>query len=347
MGHALTVSRLERLCPDAVAVSFALPPELQQSYAFRAGQFLTLHHGSERRSYSICAAPGEPLRVAVRRVEGGLLSQWLTTSVRVGDEVEVEPPTGRFHTGDIVGGRHLLIAAGSGITPMIGIAKTLLSTGAEVTLIYANRRTSTVMFVDEIADLKDCYLDSFQVIHVLSREPRDVDLFSGRLDPDRLRAIVDQLLLPGSIPAHRPIDHAWLCGPHTLITQARELLQEHVQQIHVELFYVEEAPPEQARHVDRPPTGATSQVSVVLDGKMTTAALPTDQTILDAAQRLRADLPFACKGGVCGTCRAKVTSGEVDMRRNYALEDSEVADGFVLTCQSHPVSAQVTIDFDA
>ncbi|RYE75276.1 MAG: 2Fe-2S iron-sulfur cluster binding domain-containing protein, partial [Myxococcales bacterium] len=186
---------------------------------------------------------------------------------------------------------------------------------------------------------KDAHLDRFSVIHVLSREPRDVDLFSGRLDEARLTAILDTFV-------GKP-DHAWLCGPFPLIQEARELLRDRVGEVHVELFYVEDAPPELASHQERPPSGPTSTVTIVLDGKRTTAELPTDQSVLDAAQRVRADLPFACKGGVCGTCRARITEGEVDMRRNYALEESEVADGFVLTCQSHAVSERVTVDFDA
>lgn len=343
MTAALTVTRVEPLTSDSVAITFAVPDELADEFSFEAGQYLTVRHRvddrEERRSYSICAAPGESPRVGVRLVEDGVVSTWLTSGLRVGDVVEVDPPGGRFHTRGITGGRHLLLAAGSGITPMIGIARTLLATGARVTLVYANRRTSTVMFADELADLKDAHLDRFDVIHVLSREPRDVDLFSGRLDADRLTRILDELV--------GDVDHAWLCGPFGLVTSARDLLAARAAQVHLELFYVEEAPPDQAGHEERPPSGPTSTVRVVLDGKETTADLPTDQTLLDSAQRIRADLPFACKGGVCGTCRARVTAGEVDMRRNYALEESEVEAGFVLTCQSHPVSAAVTVDFDA
>lgn len=343
MTTELTVSHVEPLTSDSVAITFEVPADLASAYAFEPGQHLTLRRRvgdvEERRTYSICASPGQAPRVGVRLVEGGALSTWLTSEVRVGDRILVDSPAGRFHAGGITGGRHLLLAAGSGITPMIGIARSLLESGATATLVYANRRTSSVMFVDEIADLKDSHLERFQVIHVLSREPRDVDLFSGRLDRERLGRILETLV--GSV------DHAWLCGPFDLVTMAREVLDGHAGQVHLELFYVEDTPPDPAVHIERPPSGSTSTVTIVLDGKETTADLPTGQTLLDAAQRIRADLPFACKGGVCGTCRARVTSGEVDMRRNYALEESEVEKGFVLTCQSHPVSDTVTIDFDA
>lgn len=341
MATELRVSQVEQLTDDAVAISFEVPAGAD--FSFAPGQHLTLRHivdGVEhRRSYSICSAPGEPLRVGVRLVQDGAVSTWLTTQVRPGQRILADPPTGRFHAGDLTGGRHLLLAAGSGITPMIGIASALLDRGAHVCLVYANRRTATVMFADELADLKDAHLQRFQLIHVLSREPRDVDLFSGRLERERLVRILDELV--------GEVDHAWLCGPHQLVTTARAVLAGRAGQVHTELFFVEEEPPQPTAHLERPPSGPTSRVTVVLDGKATTAVLPTDQTVLDAAQQVRADLPFACKGGVCGTCRARVTSGEVDMRRNYALEEAEVEAGFVLTCQSHPVSAAVTIDFDA
>lgn len=343
MARELAVSRVEPLTSDSVAITFEVPADLADAYAFEPGQHLTLRRTvggvEERRTYSICALPGQAPRVGVRLVEGGALSTWLTSGVRAGDRILVDSPAGRFHAGGISGGRHLLLAAGSGITPMLGIAHRLLETGAHVTLLYANRRTSTVMFVDELADLKDRHLERFQLVHVLSREPRDVDLFSGRLDADRLTRILEELV--------GEVDHAWLCGPYDLVRTAREVLADRVGQIHQELFFVEDTPPEHAGHIERPPSGSTSTVTIVLDGKETTADLPTEQTLLDAAQKIRADLPFACKGGVCGTCRARVTSGEVDLRRNYALEESEIDKGFVLTCQSHPVSDAVTIDFDA
>ncbi|MET0837939.1 MAG: 1,2-phenylacetyl-CoA epoxidase subunit PaaE [Marmoricola sp.] len=345
--HTLTVASVERLCDDAVAVTFDVPDDLRAAYAFEAGQSLTLRRiidgEDHRRDYSICAAAGERPRVGVRLIPGGRFSQWLVDEVRPGDEVEVQTPRGSFRASPD-GGRHLCIAAGSGITPMLSIASTVLShPESRVTLLYGNRTTGSVMFAEELADLKNRHASRFDLVHVLSREPRDVELFSGRLEASRLRRLLTALVPVGSL------DHVWLCGPFGMIADARAVLEElgvARERVHFELFYVDEPPPE----VDRPEpvvTGETSSVTVVLDGRSTTAAMPRDLPVLDAAQRTRADLPFACKGGVCGTCRAQLTAGEADMRRNYALEDDEVERGFVLTCQTFPVSDELTVDFDA
>jgi ring-1,2-phenylacetyl-CoA epoxidase subunit PaaE len=345
--HTLTVAAVERLCDDAVAVTFEVPDDLRAAYAFEAGQSLTLRRVIDgvdhRRDYSICAAVGERPRVGVRLIPGGRFSQWLVHDVRPGDEVEVQTPRGSFRARPD-GGRHLCIAAGSGITPMMSIASTVLShPQSRVTLLYGNRSTGSVMFAEELADLKNRHPSRFDLVHVLSREPRDVELFSGRLEADRLRRLLSALVPVGSL------DHVWLCGPFGMIADARAVLDElgvPRDRVHFELFYVDEPPPA----VDRPEpvvTGETSTVTVVLDGRSTTAPMPKDLPLLDAAQRTRADLPFACKGGVCGTCRAHLTVGEADMRRNYALEDDEVERGFVLTCQTFPVSDALTVDFDA
>ncbi len=286
---------------------------------------------------------GERPRVGVRLIPGGRFSEWLVNEVRPGDEIEVQTPRGSFRA-QPDGGRHLLIAAGSGITPMMSIAATVLShPESRVTLLYGNRTTGSVMFAEELADLKNRYGARFELVHVLSREPRDVELFSGRLTGDRLRQLLT-LLVPLDA-----VDDVWLCGPFAMITEARAVLEElgvAKDKVHAELFFVDEPPPELQR-VEAAPSGATSAVTVVLDGRSTTNAQSRDQTLLDAAQKTRADLPFACKGGVCGTCRAHLAAGEADMRRNYALEDDEVARGFVLTCQTYPVSDAVTVDYDA
>jgi ring-1,2-phenylacetyl-CoA epoxidase subunit PaaE len=345
--HTLTVASVERLCDDAVAVTFDVPEDLRAAYDFEAGQSLTLRRiidgEDHRRDYSICAPVGERPRVGVRLIPGGRFSAWLVNEVRPGDEIEVQTPRGSFRaTPD--GGRHLCVAAGSGITPMMSIASTVLThPDSRLTLLYGNRTTSSVMFAEELADLKNRYGARFDLVHVLSREPRDVELFSGRLDGERLRRLLTALVPLAAV------DHVWLCGPFGMLADARAVLEElgvPRERVHFELFYVDEPPPE----VNRPEavlSGETSSVTVVLDGRSSTAPMPRDETILDAAQRTRADLPFACKGGVCGTCRAHLTSGEVDMRRNYALDEDEVARGFVLTCQTHPVSDEVTVDFDA
>lgn len=346
--YTLTVASVEPLTDDAVAVTFEVPVALAGVYAFQAGQSLTVRRtidGHEhRRSYSICAPAGDRPRIGVREIPDGIFSSWLVHEVRRGDEIEVGTPTGNFRADPETGGRHLCVAAGSGITPMMSIAGTVLRhRDAEVTLLYGNRTSQSVMFTEELGDLKNRYGPRLQVVHVLSREPRDVELFSGRLDGDRLRRLVD-LLVPVS-----DLDHVWLCGPFTMVTDARAVLEElgvPAERIHVELFYVDEPPPELHR-AEAVVEGETSEVTIVLDGLSSTASLPRERSILDAAQALRTDLPFACKGGVCGTCRALVRHGVTDMRRNYALEAAEVAAGFVLTCQTHPVSDEVSVDFDA
>jgi ring-1,2-phenylacetyl-CoA epoxidase subunit PaaE len=346
--HTLAVASVERLTDDSAAVTFDVPDGLRDAFTFSAGQSLTLRRvvdGVEhRRSYSICAPAGRLPRVGVREIPGGLFSSWLVREVRPGDLVDVQTPAGSFRADPAAGGRHLCIAAGSGITPMLSIASTVLDhPDARVTLVYGNRTTGTVMFLEELADLKNRYGPRFDVIHVLSREPRDVELFSGRLDADRLRRLLTTLVPLASL------DHVWLCGPFGMITAARSVLDElgvDRDRVHFELFYVDEPPPELHRE-EAGPTGETSTVTITLDGRTTTAVMARDRTVLDGAASVRTDLPFACRGGVCGTCRAHVTAGEVDMRRNYALADDEVARGFVLTCQSYPCSAEVTVDFDA
>jgi ring-1,2-phenylacetyl-CoA epoxidase subunit PaaE len=347
MFYGLTVARVEPLTDDSAAVTFDVPDELRAEFAFEAGQNLTLRRvldGVEhRRQYSICAPVGERPRIGVREVPDGLFSSWLVHEVRPGTTVEVQTPGGAFRADPSAGGRHLCIAAGSGITPMLSVAASVLrNPAAHVVLLYGNRTTTSVMFAEELADLKDRYGPRFELVHVLSREPRDVDLFSGRLDGARLRAILTSL-----VPVEA-LDHVWLCGPFAMIGEARETLAElgvPGEKLHHELFYVDEPPPV-LRHADKVVSGVTSEVTVVLDGRETTTPMPRDRTILDAAQEVRADLPFACKGGVCGTCRAHVKEGEVDMVRNYALEPDEVASGFVLTCQSFPVGDRVVVDYD-
>ena len=346
--HRLRVAAVERLCDDAVAVTFAVPGELAGLYSFRAGQSLTLRRTvggrEERRSYSICTPEGAAPRVGVREVTGGLFSPWLVHEVRPGDEIDVGTPTGNFTPGETAG-HHVLLAAGSGITPVLSIVATVLrDPAATATVLYGNRRADTVMFADELAELKDRYLDRLELVHVLSREPCEAELFSGRLDAAKLTALFALL------PAVERVGHWWLCGPYAMVTDLREVLTRAGvpgERVHRELFFVEDLPPATVHHEDARPDGATSEVTLVLDGRSTTAAVPRGTPVLDAMQRVRPDLPCACKGGVCGTCRARLTDGEVAMRRNFALEDAEIEAGFVLTCQSVPVSDKVTVDYDA
>ena len=345
--HELAVARVDRLCDDAVAVTFDVPAGLAELFRFRPGQSLTLRRvvdgREERRSYSICSAAGEPPRIGVREVPGGAVSGWLVRDVRPGDRIEAQPPSGSFTPDLTAGGRHVLIAAGSGITPILSItASALRQPGTEATLLYGNRRADSVMFADEVADLKDAHPARLQLAHVLSREPQEVELFTGRMDAARLR-----LLLPAVCAVGR-VDHWWLCGPFGMVTGAMDVLAElgvPGDRIHRELFYVEDEPPAQEHH-EEPALADGSEVTVIMDGRTTTTTIPRDTPVLDGAQRARPDLPFACKGGVCGTCRARLRAGEVRMRRNFALEQAEVDAGYVLTCQSLPVSDELTVDYD-
>jgi len=347
--RTVRVADVQRLCDDAVAIELAVPDAYRADFVFAPGQTLTVRHtvdgAEQRRTYSICSAAGARPRIGVREVPGGAVSGWLVHQLRPGDAIDVQSPSGNFTAELGTAAHHVLVAAGSGITPVLSIAASALAQSeSRVTLLYGNRRAGTVMFADELADLKDAYGSRFHVIHVLSREPRVADLFSGRLDRGRIRALLHRL-----VPAHT-VDHFWLCGPFGMVTDAQAVLAElgvDRDRVHHELFFVEDAAPTSAVHVEPESKGLVSAVTVLLDGASSTLVLPRDVSILDAAQRSRDDLPFACKGGVCGTCRAKVTNGMADMRRNYALDPAEVEDGFVLTCQSYPTTDVLTVDFDA
>jgi ring-1,2-phenylacetyl-CoA epoxidase subunit PaaE len=330
-----------------------VPAELRSAFEFRAGQYLTLRRrdggderSEERRSYSICVPEGAAPRIGVRRVPGGLFSEWLVDRVRPGDTVEVAAPTGRFTAEVAPRSRHVMVAAGSGITPVLSVLGTALAAhpDTEVTLLYGNRRTDTVMFAEELAEAKDRHGARLHLVHVLSREPTAADILSGRLDGDRLRTLLGALV---PVP---DVDHWWLCGPHQMITEAQRVLTGlgvPRARVHRELFYVDEPPPEPVRPESAAAPGSPSEVTVILDGRATTLSLDRDLPVLDAAQRARSDLPFACKSGVCGTCRARVTTGRVRMRRNFALEPDEIEAGYVLTCQAVPDSDSITVDYDA
>jgi len=324
--HRLMVARVDPLTEDSAAVTFDVPPGLAERFAFAPGQSLTVRRGTERRSYSICAARGRAPRIGVREVAGGAVSGWLVREVRAGDVIEVQAPSGSF-------------------TPVLSIASSVLAAQdkSAVTLLYGNRRNDSVMFADEIADLKDAYPERICLVHLLSREPQEVELFNGRLDAAKLRT-----LLPVTVDV-AAVDHWWLCGPFGLVEDALSLLAElgvPRGRIHRELFYVEDTPPAQATHAEVA-AGPGAEVTVLLDGRSSTVTVPYGTPVLDGAQRVRPDLPFACKGGVCGTCRARLVEGEVTMRRNYALEQEELDAGYVLTCQSLPASPSVIVDYDA
>ncbi len=348
--HPLRVAALDELTDDALAVTFEVPDELRDDYAFVHGQHLTIRgEGDVRRSYSLCTPPSSRvLRIGVKRLPGGAFSEGVLGRLRVGDTLEVMTPAGRFTTVLDPGARkrYVAVAAGSGITPVLSIVAAILEgePRSAMTLVYANRTQRSVMFLDEVHDLKDRFPERLQIVHVLSREAQEVELFSGRLDGPRLRGILSALA-----PATE-VDDWFLCGPQQMVQELREAVVAaggDATRIHSELFH--------ADPVRRAPVAALTEsadgaahVVVRLDGRSSRIDLrPDDVSVLEAALRVRGDLPFACRGGVCGTCRAKVTAGSVAMDANYALEPEEVALGYVLTCQSHPTSERVELDYDA
>jgi ring-1,2-phenylacetyl-CoA epoxidase subunit PaaE len=352
--HALTVREVRPEADDAMVVTFDVPAGLQREFAFQPGQYLTLRRpGTEpRRSYSICAAPGEPLRVGVRQVPGGEFSSWLHAHLKAGDALEAMPPQGRFGAAlaapaaPSATGRHVLaVAGGSGITPILAIVKTVLANepGSRVTLLYGNRRMASTMFKEELEDLKNRHLSRLVLHPVFSRETVDSPLHSGRLDADKLALL---LRLAGAAS----VDQAFVCGPHAMNDDAEAALRAAgiaPGRIHVERFGI---PPEAADpllHAARPGDAALARITLVRDGvSRDFDFVAGDASLLDAAGRAGLAVPYSCKSGVCATCRARLLEGRVRMDRNFALEPSEVAAGFVLTCQSHPLSERVVVSFD-
>ncbi|MDJ0316894.1 1,2-phenylacetyl-CoA epoxidase subunit PaaE [Arthrobacter antibioticus] len=380
--HALSVSRIRPLTDDSVEVTFAVPAELAGFYDYLPGQYVALRVqrpgadgvGREiRRSYSICALPthfadgSAEIQVAIKRDIGGEFSTWATTELSVGTVLEVMSPMGAFISrhglvsnvltglnqpesmaGQV--GTYVAIAAGSGITPVMALAKSLLAGHQEtrLDLIYANKATMDVMFLEELADLKDRYPQRFAIHHVLSREQRISPLLSGRLDAAKLEALL------GTAIHSEEVDEWFLCGPFELVQLCRDLLEARGiprEKVRFELFSTgrPDRPEGQIGHVVPVDDSKESyRISFTLDGLKTTVLSPTHarESVLNAALRVRADVPFACTGGVCGTCRAKVVKGAVEMSENYALEPDELAAGYVLTCQSHPTTAEVDVDYD-
>lgn len=361
--HSLRVATVDRLTDDAVAITFAVPEELRKAFAFQPGQHLTLRRydpdGQEvRRSYSICSTPQElardgRLRIGVREIPGGAFSSFACAALHAGDTVDVLPPLGKFTTAlDPGRTRHYgAVVAGSGITPVLSLVATALAVepSSTFTVVYGNRYARSVMFVEELADLKDRYPQRLHLMHVLSREPGESPLLSGRIDAERLGRLCDTLL-----PVDR-IDEWFLCGPYGMVVHAQQVLTGRgvpESAVHTELFHVAEPPPSPQRQADAGPAGGparagTTEVTITLEGRSSTFEMGREERVLDAALRVRGELPYACKGGVCSTCRAKVVSGEVAMARNYALEPDEVAAGYVLTCQASPLTDRLEIDYDA
>ncbi|MEV4951895.1 1,2-phenylacetyl-CoA epoxidase subunit PaaE [Paenarthrobacter nitroguajacolicus] len=385
--HNLTVSEVRRLTDDAIEVTFGVPAELAGQYDYLPGQYVALRttlpdeQGEPhevRRSYSICAEPrsfedgSSEIRVAIKKDLGGLFSTWATAELKAGDVLDVMSPQGAFisrhgkdgasvqhnvmnsmnHPEELAGepGNFVAIAAGSGITPVIAIARTLLAANPETTfdLVYANKAAMDVMFLEELADLKDKYPSRLALHHVLSREQRIAPLMTGRIDSEKLQA-----LLSSAIRAE-DVDEWFLCGPFELVQLCRDTLAARgVEPEHVRFeLFTTGRPDRPEGNAGRPVVEDESQdtykITFTLDGLTGDVASPTHarESILNAALRVRPDVPFACAGGVCGTCRAKLITGTVTMDENYALEQDELDKGYVLTCQSHPTSEEVTVDFD-
>ncbi len=354
--HPLRIRDVRPETADAVTVSFEVPPELREQYRFTQGQFVTLKahvDGVEtRRSYSICVGvtdydrDGE-LRIGIKRVRGGRFSNFAFETLKAGHTIDVMTPDGRFfsHLNAEHGKQYVAFAGGSGITPVLAIIKTTLEieTRSTFVLIYGNRDVHSVMFAEELEDLKNRYMNRFILYHVLSDDIQEVELFNGILDQRKCAAFLDSLVPAGEI------DEAFICGPAPMMDAAEAALKAagvDEKKIHVERFGTP-LPQAGAPAIEITETTPAADLEIVLDGKRRKLRLPYDgASLLDVGLHAGLALPYACKGGVCCTCRAKVLEGEVRMDKNYTLEEQEIRDGFVLTCQCHPVSERVVVSYD-
>jgi ring-1,2-phenylacetyl-CoA epoxidase subunit PaaE len=355
--HELSVSRVWQETDDAVGMRFDVPPALAGTFRHEAGQYLTLEAqvGGDRlrRSYSICTPPGGPLEIAVKRVPGGRFSGFLHANAQCGVRMNIAPPQGTFTHETVTAGRrrYLMIAAGAGITPIVSLVASILEREPDsfVTLIYGNRRTTTMMFRDRLSWLKSAHLARFQWINILSREEQDASILNGRID-NRKGAALNRRLI-----RIRDYDEFFLCGPQAMIAEvSRGLRGEGVDEsrIHYELFFAsaEDARAVVAKHHERAArlSGRSSEVQIRQAGRTVSLDVAADgANILDVALTAGLDLPHSCKGGVCATCKARVLEGGVEMDLNHALSAEDVAAGFVLTCQAHPTTARVVVDYDA
>lgn len=350
--HRLTIADVRRETADAISVACEVPPDLARDYAFRPGQYLTLRttlDGDEiRRSYSICAGldDGE-LRIAIKKADGGLFSVWAQDNLHAGDRIEVMTPTGRFGPplAPDEARLHVAIAAGSGITPILSLAKSVLAREpkSRFFLFYGSRATGEILFRTALEDLKDRYIGRFSVFHMLSREEQDVPALHGRLDRERLRHLLRAML------GGQAIDHAYICGPLGMIPEAEAALAAAgvaEDRIHIERFTsIYSGRPRAALPV-RESAAPHAIAAVIRDGARTEVPVAEGEAVLDAALRAGLDMPYACKGGMCCTCRARLVEGSAEMAVNYSLEAWEVAAGFVLTCQARPTSPRLVVDYD-
>jgi len=353
--HSLRVKKVEKETEDCVSIEFEIPEDLKEAFSFKQGQNLTLKknfNGEElRRSYSICTSSFDnKLKVAVKKAEGGLFSTWANEQLKAGDYLDVLPPTGKFYTELNTSQKknYVAFAAGSGITPILSIIKTtlIMEPKSQFTLVYGNRTKNSIIFKEELEALKDKFIDRFRVYHILSRELTEVEINNGRIDVEKLELLFKKLIdLKAS-------DEFFVCGPEEMIFCIKGYLEGRGvpgNKIHFELFTVpgQKKSGVVSKHHEVE-EGPKARVSVKLDGIVFDFDLNYEaESVLDAALKQGADLPYACKGGVCTTCKAKLIQGEISMDVNWGLEPDEVAKGFILTCQSHPKTDKVVIDFDA
>jgi ring-1,2-phenylacetyl-CoA epoxidase subunit PaaE len=348
--HRLIVKDIKHETPDCVSIAFDIPSELQKEFQFIPGQNVTIKTPLDeiRRSYSICTSPLEnELRIAVKKVNNGVFSSFANDKLKKGDVLEVLPPTGTFHTEIKATNKneYVFFAAGSGITPVISIIKTILNTEVQsnVTLIYGNKNVPSIIFKEELEALKDKHLERFRIYHILSREKTDSVFNYGRIDLEKCHQLSKLIRL-------NSVDEFFICGPEQMIFTVKDFLQNSgidPDKIHFELFTTPTRRHTQIYTAVKEQKEEGSKITVKLDGRSIDFMLDyNSNTILDAALAEGADVPFACKGGVCCTCKAKLLEGEVEMETNYGLEPSEVKAGFILTCQSHPRSKKVVVDYD-
>jgi ring-1,2-phenylacetyl-CoA epoxidase subunit PaaE len=358
--HNLSVARVSPEAAGAVAISFGIPQALREQFAFEPGQFLTLRaqiDGQDvRRSYSICSTRQQllergELEVGIRPMQGGVFSNWAATQLKSGDALAVMPPDGRFTVKRPRALHRVGFAAGSGITPILSIMASTLQEQPEskFTLVYGNRSMASVMFNEALQDLKDRYPERLTLIHILSRQAQEVDLLQGRIDGPKVHAIVNALLPAASM------DEVFICGPEAMIEATEQaLLQAGVpaRNIRTERFsspVLDALPPEQRRVAAQshaPQAKGDIALELRLDGKTHSLRMNATEHVLDVALAAGLDLPFSCKAGVCCTCRAKVLQGRVVMDKNFTLEEDEMQQGFVLTCQARPTTAQLCVSFD-
>jgi ring-1,2-phenylacetyl-CoA epoxidase subunit PaaE len=350
--HRLAVSELRRETPDAVSLTFAIPKELEQDYRFSPGQYLTLRttmDGEEvRRSYSICSGPDDgELRIAVKKVDGGAFSNWAADELSCGDVLDVMTPTGRFGVASAPTEAriHVGFAAGSGITPILSIVKGVmaLEPNSRFFLFYGNRSTGGMLFRETLEELKDRFIERLSVFHVISGEEQDIPILHGRLDGEKVRVLLRSLVGTESI------DHVFICGPSGMSEEIEATCRDigiPADRVHVERFVSEFGGKPRPKTVV--PAGAPPKAlaALIIDGKRREVPVAEGEAILDAALRAGVDLPFACKGGMCSTCRARLVEGEAQMEVNYSLEPWELEKGFVLTCQARPTSDRVVVDYD-